>query len=261
MWPSTIYAGPEAVVGQLETSLRDLQLEYFDLFLIHWPVPEKKHVAAYQALQPHTDINSGKIRRLGLSNYTVADYEELMEDAKTTVKPFSNQFEVNPVLYRRKTIEYFQKTAGLRLQAYRPFADGRLLKVHSSCENANATARTPIERAAVEVGKIADKHGIPPAQVLLLWGMQKGIQVLPKSSNPDRIKANFVGLNVQPGGAGNGREKALSEADVEILDSLHSAEEYEKTFKKNYLKCIVRETPLAGTMEVKAGDLKWFDED
>ncbi|CAD7932645.1 unnamed protein product [Amoebophrya sp. A25] len=231
VWTTTVYEGPEAVLKQLEQSLKDLQIGYVDLYLIHWPVPGK-HVEAYKALQGFVGPDK-KIRRLGLSNYTVLDYQELMSAEGITVTPYSNQFEVNPWLYRKKTISFFQQ-AGLKLQAYRPFADGRLLRE---------------ENAPEEIKKIVAAHpGKTTAQVLLRWGVQKGWQVLPKSSTPSRIAENVKIFDFD-----------LSEEEIAILDGLGKQEEYETAFKKNYEKCIVRDTPVAGSMTGKVP--RWFDEE
>ncbi|CAD7957228.1 unnamed protein product [Amoebophrya sp. A120] len=243
VWTSTIYAGPDAVVKQMEQSLRDLQASYFDLFLIHWPVPEKKHIEAYKALMPF--VGPAKpIRRLGLSNYTVADYTELVaeldgleEAGKAVVRPYSNQFEVSPWLYRQKTIDFFQ-SEGLKLQAYRPFADGRLLSA---------------EKMPLEIRKIAEKHKTKPSRVLLQWIQKKNIQALPKSCTKERIVENLLDVN-----DAKTMEFLLDKDDLEVLDSMHKSEEYEATFKKNYVKCIVRDTPLAGSITVD-GITDWHD--
>ena len=126
VWTDTIFAGPEACVAQLNESVANLDQisgegdstpSYVDLYLIHWPVPGK-HVAAYKALEPL--CGGAKLtRRLGLSNYTKYDYEELLA-AKPAIVPYSNQFEINPTLYRKKTIDYFQNQ-GLKIQAYRSY--------------------------------------------------------------------------------------------------------------------------------------------
>jgi diketogulonate reductase-like aldo/keto reductase len=79
--------------------LADLGTSYIDLYLVHWPVPGK-HVAAYQTLEKlHAE---GKLRAIGLSNYTIEDYEELKPHM--TVRPVVNQFGITPLLFRAKTI-------------------------------------------------------------------------------------------------------------------------------------------------------------
>lgn len=102
VWTDTVERGPDAVRAQVRKCLRDLQTDYLDLVCVHWPVPGL-HVAAYQALQElHA---AGLVRDLGVSNYAVEDYEELVGDGGTTVPVAVNQIEINPFLYRRETIE------------------------------------------------------------------------------------------------------------------------------------------------------------
>merc|ERR1740117_1316141 len=109
-WTTTIHKGPEAVQAQLEKTLKDLGVDYIDLYCIHWPVPGK-HVAAYQQLEKAQA--AGLVRSLGVSNYAVEDYVELMESA--TVVPAINQIEINPFLHRSKTIAFFE-SKGVKLQ-------------------------------------------------------------------------------------------------------------------------------------------------
>merc|ERR1740117_1716930 len=109
-WTTTIHKGPEAVQAQLEKTLKDLGVDYIALYCIHWPVPGK-HVAAYQQLEKAQA--AGLVRSLGVSNYAVEDYVELMESA--TVVPAINQIEINPFLHRSKTIAFFE-SKGVKLQ-------------------------------------------------------------------------------------------------------------------------------------------------
>ena len=86
---------------------------------VHWPVPGK-HVDAYLELEKL--VGEGKIRSIGMSNYAVEDYKELME--KANIKPTINQIEVNPFLYRKQTIDFFQKES-VEIQSYRALRDGQ----------------------------------------------------------------------------------------------------------------------------------------
>ena len=114
VWTTTIEGGDAAVRAQLERTLSDLGTDYVDLYLIHWPVPGK-HVAAYKTLEKLKA--EGKIRNIGVSNYAVEDYKELIEGGVTD-KPVVNQIEINPFLYRKNTIDYF-RSEGVVLQSYR----------------------------------------------------------------------------------------------------------------------------------------------
>merc|ERR1712176_1674720 len=106
----------------MKKSIEELQCGYLDVYLIHWPSPNENHVNAYKVLQQFVG-ESGPIRELGMSNYTIRDYEVLSSDAGVSVKPSVVQFEVNPLMYRKQTIDYFQ-AKGVKVQAYRSFLSG-----------------------------------------------------------------------------------------------------------------------------------------
>lgn len=151
VWNDKIHAGPAAVRAQLLRTLADLQVEQLDLYLVHWPVPGK-HVDAYvelQALQAE-----GLIKSIGVSNYTIEDFEELMADERVSVTPAINQIEINPFLYRRATIEYFEQR-GVKMQSYRALGNGKVFD-HPT------------------LVPIAEKHGKSTAQVLGRWCVQHG---------------------------------------------------------------------------------------
>jgi len=116
VWTTTIEKGDDAIRAQLEKTLSDLGTDYVDLYLVHWPVPGK-HVDAYKTL-----LNlkkEGKIRNIGVSNYAVEDYKDLLSAGVTgDDRPAVNQIEINPFIYRKNTIDYF-KSEGVVLQSYR----------------------------------------------------------------------------------------------------------------------------------------------
>jgi diketogulonate reductase-like aldo/keto reductase len=118
VWTTTIEKG--LVREQLLKTLADLQTDYLDLYMIHWPVP-KHHIEAYKVLLQLRD--EGKIRGVGVSNYAWEDYCELRDqlDLAEADLPLVNQIEINPFLYRSNTIAKFQRE-GVVLQAYRRYA-------------------------------------------------------------------------------------------------------------------------------------------
>ncbi len=180
--------GYERTRASFEQSLSDLGVGYFDCFLVHWPLPGM-FAETYRALE---DLHKeGKCKSIGLSNFTVEDYDEL---AKTmTVTPVCNQIEVNPLLYRKDTIEFFQEK-GIAVVAYKPLRA-------AAC----VTHPTVVDIAARSGGKLT------AGQVCMRWGLQKGLSVVPKSSNPGRMAEN---LNVLA------EDQALSVADMAALDGL-----------------------------------------
>ncbi|KAJ1477401.1 NADP-dependent oxidoreductase domain-containing protein [Baffinella frigidus] len=116
VWGDKMFEGKDAILAQLETTLTDLQTDYLDAYLIHWPIPAGKHVEAYKVLEGAYDAK--KIRAIGLSNYTVEDYLEL-EAANIRIPPVVNQqIEVNPFLYRPKTLAFFAGK-NVAIQSYR----------------------------------------------------------------------------------------------------------------------------------------------
>ena len=153
--------------SQVEKTIEELGCHYLDLYCIHWPVPFK-HVAAYKELQSMK--SEGLIRSLGVSNYGIEDYEELMADNGVTVQPSINQIEINPFLYRRKTIGFFE-SQGVKMQAYRALRDGKAFD--------HPTLTT-----------IAEKHGKTTAQVLGRWCVQHGFIYIPKSMKRARMEEN-----------------------------------------------------------------------
>ena len=210
VWSDTLFAGRAAIRAQVDKTLTDLQTDYLDLYLVHWPVPGK-HVLAYKHLEELR--MEGKIRSIGVSNYTVEDYEELMEHA--SVPPAINQIECNPFLYRKSTIDYFQ-SRGVAIQAYRSLFAGR----------GKSAMQDPVVLAA------ASAHGKTAAQVLGRWAVQKGLIYIPKSEKVERMLENADVF-----------DWALNPDEVATLDSLTS-EATIGEFVELYKKCVVRDTPL-----------------
>ena len=214
VWTTTIEQGPEAVTAQLEKTLADLQTDYIDLYLIHWPVPGH-HVEAYKTLEAIQKAGGNKIRGIGVSNYAVEDIQELI-DAGCSV-PLVNQIEINPFLYRKNTIQKCQDL-GIVMQSYRSLRDGKAMN----------------DPLLVE---IAGRYGKSVAQILGRWCVQKGFIYLPKSVQTARMQENAQVFDFE-----------ISDADMATLDGLTSPETL-KTFEGLYRKCVNRDTTKDGTME------------
>ena len=195
------------------TALADLGTDYVDLYLIHWPVPGK-HVDAYKTLEKLQ--REGKIRIIGVSNYAVEDYKELL-DGGIESKPAVNQIEINPFLYRKNTIAYF-RGEGVVLQSYRSLRDGKAMD-HPA------------------LSKIGAAHSKSPAQILGRWCVQHGFVYTPKSVKVERMVENSQVFDFE-----------LSEAEMEELDGLTTAEALD-AFQTLYRKCVNRDTTKDGTME------------
>ncbi|XP_072182223.1 glyoxal reductase-like [Diadema setosum] len=167
--------GPGAYEACTE-SLKRLQLDYLDLYLIHWPGTKKLKAddpknaemrrESWKALErAHRE---GKCKQIGISNYLVHHMEELFTYAE--VKPAVNQSEYHPYLLNEDVVSWCQKN-GIQFQAYTSLGKGELLK-HP------------------QLVSIAEKMQRKPCQVALKFAMQDGIGVLPMSSKPEHIIDN-----------------------------------------------------------------------
>ncbi|XP_005799679.2 uncharacterized protein LOC102219732 [Xiphophorus maculatus] len=167
--------GVRAMEGALH-SLSQLDLEYIDLYLVHWPGTQGLPVAddcnpgnRAQSWASLEELHGqGKLRAIGVSNYTPAHMRALMQSCK--VPPAVLQVEFHPRLCQPE-LRSLCKEFGVCFQAYSSLGKGELLT----------------DPVILEVAKNCERT---PAQVLLRWAVQQGIPVLPKSSNPERILRN-----------------------------------------------------------------------
>ena len=125
------------------------------------------------------------------------------------------QIEVNPFLYRKATIDFFAAQKGISIVAYKPLVRGK-----------------GTEHPAVR--SMAEKYGTTPGDVLLRWGAQKGLILLPKSTNPARMEANLAAFDGPGTGGTGGAGVTISEEDVAALDALTDPVESDKTFQAHF---------------------------
>lgn len=155
------HGDPLAAFGE---SRRRLGLDYVDLYLIHWPVPERRET--WKALCSMQD--TGKIRSIGVANFTVRHLEDFLSSTDTV--PAVNQVEFTPFLYQKDLLQYCKKK-GILVEAYAPLTRG-------------AKFQHPA------ISDIAAKRSRTPAQILLRWCIQHGVVPIPKSHTPARIDEN-----------------------------------------------------------------------
>ncbi|KAI8937258.1 Glycerol 2-dehydrogenase (NADP(+)) [Plenodomus lindquistii] len=189
---------PEEVEWSFNNSLKEMRLDYIDLFLVHWPIaavsdadhkPKLGADGKYIIKKELTEnpeptwrtmekiYKSGKAKAIGVSNWTVPGLKKLLSFAE--IKPMLNQIEVHPFLPNTEVIKFCQDN-NILPAAYSPL--GSQNQVPSTGEKVRTNAK---------LNEVAQRSGHDLAQVLLAWGIQRGCVVLPKSSTPKRIVSNF----------------------------------------------------------------------
>lgn len=153
----------------IDEALKKLDMEYVDLMLLHHP--GDYDLEAYKAME--RAVKEGKIRSIGLSNWYVKELEKFLP--QITIKPAVVQNEIHPYYQENEVIPYIQKK-GIVVEGWYPLG-GR-----------GYTADLLNNKT---ISKIAQAHGKSSAQVILRWNLQKGVVVIPGSSNPDHIKENM----------------------------------------------------------------------
>ncbi len=199
----------------LERSLKDLQVDYLDLFLIHWPVHFQPNIAfpkrPEEFLAPNVIpvmetwqemermVKKGLCRFIGVCNFNLKRLIDLKNQA--TIQPVMNQIELHPYLQQVKMLDYCN-TNGVLLTAYSPLGSGdRPTALKKDDEPALLEHQTVL--------KIAKNETITPAQVLLVWGLSRGTVVIPKSVSRLRLQENF-----------NAADLVLSDHDLQEIDAL-----------------------------------------
>ena len=182
---SNLNQGYEQTLKSFEQSLKDLQTDYLDLFLVHWPL--KNHFFdTWKAIEQLYETKM--VRAIGVCNFHQSHFELLK--TRANIKPMINQIEIHPYLVQKELIEYLNKEQ-IAIEAWSPLARGRVVD----------------EPLLINIGQ---KYQKSSSQVTLRWHVQKDLIVIPKSVNPLRIAENMQILDFE-----------LTDSEMQQIDSLN----------------------------------------
>ncbi|PXZ01277.1 aldo/keto reductase [Gilliamella apicola] len=182
---SNLNQGYEQTLKSFEQSLKDLQTDYLDLFLVHWPL--KNHF--FDTWKAIEQLYENKmVRAIGVCNFHQSHFELLK--TRANIKPMINQIEIHPYLVQKELIEYLNKEQ-IAIEAWSPLARGRVVE----------------EPLLIDIGQ---KYQKSSSQVTLRWHVQKDLIVIPKSVNPLRIAENMQIFDFE-----------LTDAEIQQIDSLN----------------------------------------
>ena len=205
----------EDVLPALKQTLKDLQISYVDLYLVHWPVALKKNSMFPQSATdlvsldkiPLTETwtgmesakNEGLAKHIGVSNFGRKNLENLISNS--SIKPEMNQVECHPY-FQQEDLFAFCKENEIHLTAYSPLGSfGRPVIFKGKDE--------PILLEDPTIVSLANSNDVTPAQVLISWALHRGMSVIPKSVNPKRISENL-----------KAEQLILSEQDMNTIANL-----------------------------------------
>ena len=224
------YHAREHVRPAAERSLRDLGLDYFDLYLVHFPIAqtyvpfderyppgwfdpsqlnprmEPAAVTLAETWGAMEDLKrAGLTRNIGVSNYSVGLLRETLNAA--SIKPAVLQVELHPFLTQEKLLRFCREN-GVAVTGFSPFGAGSYVPL-GMASAADSVLENP------EVKLIATAHGKSPAQVVLRWGIQRGTAVIPKTSRPDRLAENIAVFDFE-----------LTEAEMKTITGLDRGQRF-----------------------------------
>lgn len=166
--------GYENAKAAFQRSIERLKTDYLDMYLIHWPLPDPKYsewkeldAETWRALEEL--YKEGKVRAIGLSNFLPHHVENIL--AKCKIMPMVDQLEYHPGYSQEAAVKYCQDK-GILVQAWSPLGRTRVLQ-------------DPL------ILTMAEKYGVTPAKICLVFAVQRGVQPLPKASSPERMRENL----------------------------------------------------------------------
>ena len=202
------YHRREHVRPAVERTLRDLRLDYLDLYLVHFPIaleyvpPEVRYppgwlhdpAAAHPRMKParvplaetwqgmEDLVRDGLVRKIGVCNYNCALLRDLL--AYASIRPAVLQVELHPFLTQEKLLQ-FCREEGIAVTGFSPLGASSYVSIGMATANDSV-----LEQPAV--ADAARRHGKTPGQVVLRWGVQRGTAVVPKTSRTDRLAENLA---------------------------------------------------------------------
>lgn len=186
------FQGSERAIAGLDECLRQLGMDYVDLLLIHWPLPQRdEYVSTWKTFE--TLAAGGKARSIGVSNFKPAHLDRLR--AETTVRPAANQIQLSPRITQRDQVDY-GRAHDIVTVAWSPLGQGKQL------------LSEPL------FALMAAKYGKTPAQIVLRWNVELGLATVPRSSNRERLAQNLDVFDF-----------ALTTAEIAAISALDTGDE------------------------------------
>ena len=186
------FQGGDKAIAGLDECLRQLDMEYVDLLLIHWPLPQRgEYISTWKTFEKL--VGGGKVRSIGVSNFKPAHLDRLLAEA--TIRPVANQIQLNPRINRADHVDY-DRAHDIVTVAWSPLGP-----------------RTGLLNEPL-LATLGEKYGKSPAQIVIRWAIDRGIATIPRSSNPDRLTQNLNVFDV-----------TLTAAEVAAISALDTGSE------------------------------------